>query len=281
VAKTDAERLKLMPNVALADIKQHYQKTHHAQNMRFVVAGNLKGRQADIESKFASISLPGPGERFELPDEQPRAVDQPVYIPNDTVENLYFYIDTFMRRRMSDPETDALGLVNTLLVETLYSKILGTARERGLVYGMSSGISQTASASNWWFGAQVSEKNAPALFEIIVKEISNMQNGKVKAAEIQAAKQYALGRFQRSAQTVSGTAAGYAGRYFFDEIIDDYYRIPDRIRAVQKETMVDISRSMFAENINCFGALGSCKGPLVESLKSQLQPLWQPNQKAG
>ena len=32
-----------------------------------------------------------------------------------------------------------LSLVNTMLTETLYSRMFGTARERGLVYGMSSG----------------------------------------------------------------------------------------------------------------------------------------------
>ena len=40
----------------------------------------------------------------------------------------------------------------------------------------------------------------------------------------------ALGRFQRSAQTVGGTANGYTGRYFFDGVIEDYYRIPERIK---------------------------------------------------
>jgi predicted Zn-dependent peptidase len=175
---------------------------------------------------------------------------------------------------MTDPETDALNLVNTMLTETLYSKILGTARERGLVYGMNSGLSQTRDASNWWFGAQVSDKNAPALLDIIVEELSKVLYGQIPMDEIESTKQYALGRFQRSAQTVGGTASGYAGRYFFDGVIEDYYRIPERIKAVTKEQIILIANAMFTENIWGFGVLGNCGEEFTAQLQDQLSPLW-------
>src|SRR5690606_22359911 len=124
---------------------------------------------------------------------------------------------------------------------TLYSKILGTARERGLVYGMSSGYGQTKLSSNWWFGAQVSQRNAPALFEIVYDELMNVFRGEIAAEDIEAAKAYALGRFQRSAQTVAGVAGGYSGRYYFDEVIDDYYQVPRRIKAITKSDIVEIA----------------------------------------
>jgi predicted Zn-dependent peptidase len=182
-----------------------------------------------------------------------------------------------------DPEIDALNLVNTMLTETLYSKILGTARERGLVYGMNSGLSQTRDASNWWFGAQVSDKNAAALLQIIVEELTKVLGGDILKDEIEATRQYALGRFQRSAQTVGGTAAGYAGRYFFDEVIDNYYQVPQRIHAVTKQQIVDIARAMFTENVWGFGVLGNCGEAFTEELRTQLMPLWNdlPVIKAG
>ena len=275
IAKTDTERLELMQGVALDDVREHYQRTHHAPNLRFVVAVKLPAtRRATIASLLENIDLPGEGQRFELPDEQPRRLKKPVYLPNDTVENLYFSIDTFKKQRLSDPETDALHLANTLLTETLYSKILGTARERGLVYGMSSGISQTRDDSNWWFGAQVSDKNAPPLLHIIVDELTKLRSGKITKHEIRATKQYALGRFQRSAQTVGGTAAGYASRYFFDGVIDDYYRVPARIKAVSQQQIIDIANDMFAANIWGFGTLGNCGPRFASKLRAQLAPLW-------
>lgn len=276
IAKTDAERLELMKNVTVDDVREHYQKTHTAPNLRFVIGGNLnKTRQDAIKVLFENIDLPKTGKRFNLPEEKPRSLAKPIYVPNDTVENLYFYIDTFMKRRLSDPETDALNLINTMLTETLYSKILGTARERGLVYGMNSGLSQTRTASNWWFGAQVSETNAPALLQIIIEEVSKVLTGYIADDEIEATKQYSLGRFQRSGQTVGGTAGGYAGRYFFDGVIDDYYRIPERIQAVTKTEIITISNAMFTQNLWGFGVLGNCGAAFAQKLQDQLAPLWQ------
>lgn len=275
IAKTDNERLELMHNVQVDDVRAHYSRTHMTPNMRFVVAGNLTaGRRAALLATLEATELPVTGERFELPLEQPRRLQEPIYVPNDTVENLYFYIDTFMTRRLSEPETDALSLVNTMLTETLYSKILGTARERGLVYGMNSGLSHTRDASNWWFGAQVSDKNAAALLKITVDELHKVMAGDISKSEVEATKQYALGRFQRSAQTVGGTAAGYAGRYFFDEVIENYYKIPERIKAVTKPQIIDIAQAMFAEDIWGFGILGNCGPDFTADLQAQLAPLW-------
>lgn len=280
IAKTDAERLELMENVTVDDVREHYKRTHYTQNLRFVMAGNLTAsRRQAISKLYENIELPTNGERFELPHETPHKVDAPIYVSNDTVENLYFYIDTFMKRRLDDSETDSLSLLNTMLTETLYSKILGTARERGLVYGMSSGLSYTRDASNWWFGAQVSDKNAPALLTIIVEELTKVLAGDISEAEIEATKQYALGRFQRSAQTVGGTAGGYAGRYFFDGVIEDYYRVPERIKVITKEHIVSVANSMFTENVWGFGVLGNCGEEFAVELKSQLAALWEESPK--
>ncbi|MGH7241705.1 MAG: M16 family metallopeptidase [Candidatus Saccharimonadales bacterium] len=275
IVRTDTERIELMNNVTVEDVREHYKTTHHTQNLRFVIAGNLnRKRRATIETIFENIELPQKGKRFALPKELPKALKKPVYAHNDAVENLYFYIDTFMNRRMTDQETDALNLVNTILTETLYSKILGTARERGLVYGMSSGLSYTRDASNWWFGAQVSDKNAPALFKIVIDELGKVMAGGLAESEIEAAKQYALGRFQRSAQTVGGTANGYTGRYFFDGVVEDYHHIPDRIRAIEKQQIVKITRELFAEKIWGFGVLGDCGEKFAAQLRDELAALW-------
>jgi len=275
IAKTDNERLELMENVTVDDVREHYKKTHYSHNMRFVVAGDLSAsRRTAITALLEEIDLPKDGKRFALPAERPKLLPKPVYVANDTVENLYFYIDTFMKRRLNDAETDALNLVNTMLTETLYSKILGTARERGLVYGMNSGLSQTRDASNWWFGAQVSDKNAPALLDIVVDELTKVLQGDIDEADIESTKQYALGRFQRSAQTVGGTASGYAGRYFFDGVVDNYYQVPERIRAVTKEQIVAVTNAMFEEKIWGFGVLGNCGEVFVHELQSKLLPLW-------
>lgn len=275
LAKTDQERLKLMKNVKLKDVVEHYKYTHGTNNMRFVIAGNITpGRAEAIRTMLEAVELPK-GRRFALPNERPIALKQPLYIHNSSVKNIYFYVDTFAKRRLDIEESDALHLANTLLTETLHSRILGKARERGLVYGMSSGVHEAKLASSWWFGAQVSPKNAPELFDIMTSELTGVFNGSLGDEEIEAAQAYALGRYQRGAQTVGGTASGYSERYFFDEVIEDYYQIPKRIGAVTKSGILDVARAMFADNVWGMGALTRVEEAKVLDLQARVASLWQ------
>lgn len=274
-ALTDQQRLRLMKNVKLEDIHLHYKKTHTTSNLRFVIAGNITPeRKATIKNMLGSLELPEGEGREELPIEEPKALTAPLYIPNDTVDNVYFYLDTFKQRRLTDPEADALGLLNTMLTETLYSRILGTAREHGLVYSMSSGHGQTRDSSNWWFGAQVMPRNAEALFKIIVKELRTLCKGELADEDVQAAKQYAIGRYQRSAQTVGGTAGGYAYRYFFDEKVEDFYQLPQRVKAITKNRVIKVANTMFEDKVWGLGCLSNAGDEFIDKLHKQIRTLW-------
>ncbi len=275
IAETDAERLKLIDNVKVEDLKEHYLRTHTSKNLRFVIAGNLSStRLKKLTSMLENIELPKGSKRFDLPSEKVKIKDSPVYLPKKGVKNIYFYLDTFLSRRLSETEEDALNLLNTYLTETLYSKILGDARDKGLLYDMSSGISYNKEVTNWWFGAQVSEANIKALLDIFIRVIPRVCRGAIKEDDIISTKQYQLGRFQRSAQTVSGTANGYTGKYFFDGSIDDYFKIPDRIKAITKEEIVKVANLMFQEKLWALGILGSCGDDLAEELANQISVLW-------
>lgn len=55
---TDQKRLQLMDNVVLKDIIDHYQTTHTAKNLRFVIAGNITTkRQKVLEGLLENIEL--------------------------------------------------------------------------------------------------------------------------------------------------------------------------------------------------------------------------------
>lgn len=273
---TDQERLRLMKNVTLQDINRHYKNTHTSSNLRFVIAGNLNAdRRAAVKSLVSSIELPEGEGRAALPIEEPRRLERALYLQNATVDNIYFYLDTFKQRVLTDPEADALSLLNTMLTETLYSRILGTAREKGLVYSMSSGHSQLRNSSNWWFGAQVMPANAEALFKIITKELGAVFGGDLADEDVQAAKQYAIGRFQRGAQTVGGTASGYAYRYFFDDVVEDYYQLPNRIKAITKQRIIKVANTMFEDDVWGLGCLSNAGDDFAQKLHKQVTGLWR------
>ncbi len=276
LSMTDRERLKQIKNVRLKDLKAHYARTHTTRNLRFVIAGNLGGRMAEIKRTLEAFDLPRGRSELVLPNEKPQNLLEPVFIPRPSVKNVYFDLDTFAMTRFDDPEMDALELVNGMLTATLYSRILGEARERGLVYNMGSGVEVMRNATEWWFSAQVLARNAPALFEIIVRELKRVRAGDITDEDLNSAKQYWLGRHQRSGQTVAGVMAGYTGRYYFDCAVNDYNRIPDRIKAVTRRTIVEATERMFSDGIGGLAVLGGGgrSRELADRLNEQVRPLW-------
>lgn len=274
-AMTDRERIKLLDNNTKEDIEAHYKKTHTTSNMRFVIAGEITGHKATIVRMLENMSLPKGRGRIDLPVEEPIKQNKGLYLRNPSVKNIYFILDTFHLEKLNEQEWDAGQLINTMLTETLYSNILGTARERGLVYSMSSGFNQLAGNVSWWFGAQVMPANLGQLFQIMVNELAKVRAGDIDEADIEAAKQYMLGRYQRSGQTVAGTAAGYTNRYFFEDIVDDYYALPERIKSVTKTKIINTTNLMFQDDMWDLGILGSTGRPFVDEAYDQLAVMWQ------
>lgn len=273
---TDQERLKLIKNVQLEDIKKHYKDTHTTSNMRFVIAGKItQTRKKQIKELLGVMELPKGNGRKALPDETPKTLKKPLKIRNRTVDNYYFYFDTFVNRRMDDDELAAMSLLNGMLTETLYSRILGTARERGLVYSMSSGVAFESSSTNWWFGSQVRPDNVHKLFEIMITELKDIFNGGITKEEVDMAKQRRLGSHQRGYQTVSAMNNYYSSRYFFDDTYIDYHSIPDRIKAVTKTQITSGAKELFSEKVWGLGVLGNPAQGEVESLVEQLSSLWE------
>ena len=231
------QRLQTIPNVSLADIKEHHARTHTAENMRFVVAGKLHGRKSEIKRQLDDWELPR-GERFDVPrDELSRA--NPTLIRRKEASNLTFGWSMTMPRELSDEEAEAMSCLDHILSGTTHSRIYGAARKKGLAYGVFSDTSVGFHDSSWDFGGQVNLDTADGLFDIIVREIRHVMNGKITEEELEAAKSYALGRYQMGAQTVAQISNFYTGRYFADGFVKDYNKVPDSIRKVSRDRMID------------------------------------------
>ena len=139
---------------------------------------------------------------------------------------------------------------------------------------MGSGYGLGKQHSSWWFGTKVLPTNVERLIEIIVDEVGRIQKGYLRNEDIEAAKQYQMGKYQMGAQTAGGLANGYSGSYYFDETIDLYHRVPDRIEAVTKNQIVDVVRHLFEENIWGFGVLGGVDEVKAQEMRAMVEPLW-------
>ena len=274
IALPDADRLEQLKNINVADIRQFHEDTHLTANMRFIVSGAVADREEDIRKMFESLEMEE-GERVPMPDETPEGYGDVYYIEKPDLQNIYFFFNTFVGREFSQVEDDAINLVNVMLTATLHSRILGEAREKGLAYHISSSFSKMKGSTGWWFGAELTPDNAAAVFEIIVNELERLKDGTLDDEDFEAAKQFSLGNYQRSAQTVGGILGGYKGGYFFDGRIEDYYGFPERVKSITKEDMITTVQSLFEEKNWGLTIMGTDKEELAQALNEQLSVLWK------
>lgn len=269
----DEERIKLIKNVSREDLVEHYKNTHYTNNLRFIIAGAMRGRRVAIKRLLEELELPKGSHRIKLPEEQAKRQTKPVFIPNETVPNIYMVISTQHNKIIGQKDDDALSLARVLLTDTLYSRIFGQARDRGLVYNVSSGHHISSRATEWWLCSQVLPSNAPALCDIILAEVKKVQQGVIDDEELENAKQYALGSFHRSLQTVQSIAGAYS-RYFFDNHIEDLKSYTARIKSITKRDIANAMNRVFSDKIGGIGVLGGTDPKVATMLKTELDALW-------
>jgi predicted Zn-dependent peptidase len=269
---TTRQSLATIANVTLADIREHHRRTHTTRNMRFVIAGKLRGRKAELLRQLESFELPE-GERFEVPrDELSSAA--PTVIRRKEASNLTFGLTLSLPRQLSDDELDAMHNLNHILTGTTHSRIFGQARAKGLAYHVGAFTGAGFYDSAWDISGQVNHETAPALFEIIARELQSVLDGNLTDREIEAAKSFGLGRYQMGAQTVSQVSDFYTGRYFADDSIKDYDKIPDMIRRVTREKIMATAQSFVDANTWVLAAVSSGDRQEVTELGDKLSGLF-------
>ena len=267
------QRLQTIQNVTLADIREHHKRTHTARNMCFVIAGKLKGRKSDIKRQLEEWELPE-GERFEVPKDLLTS-GNPTLIRRKEASNLTFGLSMTVPRELSDEEAEAMNCLDQILTGTMHSRIYGAARKKGLAYGVFSDTSVGFHDSSWDFGGQVNLETSGALFDIIVREIGYVLDGKITEDELAAAKSYALGRYQMGAQTVAQISNFYTGRYFADGIVKDYEKVPDSIRKTTRECIVNTAREFVASNAWVLAGVSSGEKEEIVELNDKLATLFE------
>lgn len=266
------QRIQTINNVTLKDIKEHYKRTHTADNLRFVIAGKLHGRRKEIIRHLEEWEL-GKGERFEVPRDE-LSSGNPTIIRRKEASNITFGLSMMIPRELTDDELEAMNCLDHILTGTMHSRIYGAARAKGLAYGIFSDTTAGFYDSSWDFGGQVNHETSEELFEIIRREVAAVIDGKLTANELDAAKSYALGRYQMGAQTVSQISHFYTNRYFADGVVKQYERVPDAIRAVTKEQMIDTARCFMDADTWVLAAVSSEEKREIVDLSGQLEQLF-------
>ena len=135
---------------------------------------------------------------------------------------------------------------------------------------MGSAIASNAHSTYWDFEGEVNEENAEALFSLIQTELTRALNGEISDKDFEAAKQYALGRFQMGAQTVGQVADYYVENYFVNEAVDRYDNMPNLIKGIDKSKMIELSREFAGSGIKGFATVSSVEKAALIELEAKL-----------
>ena len=119
-------------------MKRFYARTHFAANMRFVVVGDLTGKEKALKAILAGLELgEGAGQRFGRIHPPFRPVEAPITVDNRAAGKMYFELKVAKddSRPLSAEERVSLSVVHELLIGSggysLASRINGQAREKG------------------------------------------------------------------------------------------------------------------------------------------------------
>lgn len=273
---TYRQALATINNVTLADIREHHKATHTTKNMRFVIAGKLRGRKSEIIRQLEAFELKE-GERLSIPRDEIHK-GNPTIIRRKDASNLTFGWTMSLPRVLDDEELDAMNALNHILTGTATSRIYGKARSKGLAYyvGAFSGAGFYESA--WDISGQVNHDTAGALFDIISKEMKAVLDGKLTDEEIESAKSFGLGRYQMGAQTVSQISGFYTSRYFNDDCIVDYNKVPDMIRKVTREKIMSVAKEFINANTWVLASVSSGDKEEILALNDKLAKLYPDNE---
>ena len=135
---------------------------------------------------------------------------------------------------------------------------------------MGSSIASNATNSYWDFDGEVNIENAMELFELIQTEMVKALNGEISDEDFEAARSYALGRFQMGAQTVGQIADYYAENYFTNETIERYDDMPNLIKGIDKAKMIELAREFAGSGIKGFATVSSVEKAVISELETHL-----------
>lgn len=267
-ALTDSERVELLDGVKRKDLLNHYERTHTIANARFMIAGNFKGNYDEVLGLLQKkLQLNKRGSRIAMPQEVPVKPEEPLVLRKPSVPNIYLYLDMYAKRTYDEKESIALQLLSTMLTETMYSRIFGTAREKGWVYGMGSGLAPLANATGWWLGAQVSKTNSEPLMRLIRDECLRLRAGIIDEQDFEAARKNLLGKIMRSGQTASGLVNRY-GKYYMNDEIEDMNKLSVKLQSLKPKDCISLFQEMCKDNTWGIGALGSTSMVPARKLQS-------------
>jgi len=167
------------------------------------------------------------------------------------------------------PDRLRLQVANSILGGKFMSRLNLTLREKhGFTYGVSSAFDFRRGPGPFVIATAVANDVAGAACRKTIEEVERMCAGPPSTAELDDARNYMVGVFPYTLQTIQGLSSRLQTLAVFDLDRDEYDRWPDQVRATSDEDVLEVCRRhLFPEGLTI-----TAVGP-ADQLLSQLEGL--------
>lgn len=235
-------------------LKGFFHKFYQPERIVISAAGNLEhNRLVDLIGPVFESIRPGNS----VPERFTPQGNSKLNLHQRQLEQVHICLGT-KGISITDPRRYAYSLMNTILGGNMSSRLFQEIREkRGLAYSVYSFISSYVDTGIFGAYAGLNPKNARRATELILKEISRLNQTRVDPNELQDAKEHTKGSLMLASESNDNQMVRLAqndthfGRYIPLE------EIANNIESVTQDDILDLAESLFQKRRFALTLLGS------------------------
>jgi predicted Zn-dependent peptidase len=230
-----------------AAIRQYHARHYLPNNLVISIAGDVTPEQVEeVTSRRLGDWQPQPVPTWTPCPPEPGAPQ--VHLESRETEQTNFDL-LLLGLPYNDPDRYALSLLNTILGDSMSSRLFLEVRERqGLAYDVGSAPIQYHDTGAFSVTAGVAPEQTAAALRAILREVARMRDEPVGAEELTRAKEFTRGRITLS-QENTGAVSGWYGAQELE--LDEIRELDEELAyydAVTREDIQRVARRMFDES---------------------------------
>ncbi len=239
------ERIETLQNISLQDVKSYHKKYHVLKNIAIIVAGDFSANSKKdlldrLNNNLASIAI---GEETLYK----KTIDLSA-VKTISVQKPKFDGQTNMSFDLLQPKYDmsvdaAMRVLRIMYGVGEFSRLHDKARSAGLSYGVSVGYSLDKEVSTFGFSDQTEDTKAFALYELCLRELSDILKGNFTKKEFERAVGFIRGRFERNYDRAEELGYYYEGMFIDDDDLVGPDEFVKRINKLKPSDITDLNKT--------------------------------------
>ena len=230
----------ILETLTLDDVRAFYRQRLRPERSVLAVVGNisLTDLKRTVNASLGSWRATDKSERLEtlppLPEPQTR---QCLLVDKPDANQAYFILGV-PGMKMGDPRTASARAMNTLFGGRFTSWLNSELRiKRGLTYGARSGFESWRDGGIFTISSYTRNEKIGEMLEVVFQQADKARREGFSSAEITSARNYILGQFPPSLESLGARANAYATLSFYGLGFDYYTRLLDGVTAVDQDSV--------------------------------------------